>query len=182
MLVQNVSILGGFVGVNFACDPCDGSEPPTNGRIEHNTIVGTFDNGILIANSTNASIEQNTIAGAGFAAIQLGFSPSTTVSGVTVHKNTVVGNTDDGILVHRGATGNTLSHNTVVGNGDNGIAVWSGASNSATSTSNTITKNEAVLNGDGVSFFDLFHDGGSSPNAWVNNTCITKLGADIPAC
>ena len=84
----------------------------------------------------------------------------------------------DGILVHRGATGNTISKNTVVGSADDGISVIRGATSPADSKFNTIKDNVSVLN-DGV---DLKHDAGSSPNTWDKNTCQTKsqpAGGDI---
>jgi len=43
------------------------------------------------------------------------------------------------------------------------------------STANKIKHNIATGNGD----VDMFHDEGSSPNEWINNTCNTSGGTDI---
>ena len=151
VLVRGVSILGGFVGVNFACDgTCLGLEAPTNGVIRNNTIVGTTDNGILIANSTDATVYRNTISGAGFAGIQVGFrttTPAATgpgpdavgVRGVTVSRNKVSGTIGDGILVFRGAHDNTISRNTITGSTSDGLRLLA--------DDNTVAKNKSNENG-----------------------------------
>ena len=69
-----------------------------------------------------------------------------------------------------------VSDNTVTDNGWHGIRLGSG------STGNQVSDNTATGNGDGISFFDLFHDASSTPNTWEDNTCGTKSGADIPLC
>jgi len=58
--VSDVFVHGGFVGVNFACDLCDGTEPLTNGVVKDSTFLHNF-NGILIANSDDAKIKNNLI-------------------------------------------------------------------------------------------------------------------------
>ena len=60
--IKNVDVDGGNIGVNFACGDCDGTEAPTNGKIEHSTFTGQII-GILIANSTKAELKENHISG-----------------------------------------------------------------------------------------------------------------------
>lgn len=122
--VDNVAIVGGFVGVNFACSgACSGPEPPTNGTIINSTICSTTDNGVLIANSTNARVEWNVIAGAGFGGIQIGFRKANPVTGARVFGNVVTGTNGDGILLTRGSSGNHVLNNTVTGSTGGGIVV-----------------------------------------------------------
>ena len=59
-VVTQANVLSGFVGVNFACDLCDGTEAPTNGVVKDSTFSNNF-NGVLVANSTNASVRNNVI-------------------------------------------------------------------------------------------------------------------------
>lgn len=89
--------------------------------------------------------------------------------------NNVHDNGRDGIRFINGDNSH-VSDNTVTTNGWHGIRLGS------SSTGNKVSDNTATGNGDGVNYFDLFHDATSTPNAWSDNTCGTKSGADIPPC
>jgi len=92
-----------------------------------------------------------------------------------ISRNYLHDNGRDGIRFLNGDNSH-VSDNTVTDNGWHGIRLGSG------STGNQVSDNTATGNGDGISFFDLFHDASSTPNTWEDNTCGTKSGADIPLC
>lgn len=63
VIISNVLVHGGFVGVNFACKDtpgfdCLGLEPPTNGVVKDSTFLHNF-NAILIAHSVDTDIANN---------------------------------------------------------------------------------------------------------------------------
>ncbi len=103
------------------------------------------------------------------------FSGTGVVTHSLIYHNRSRDNGRDGIRLLDGDKSSVRS-NTVDNNVWHGIRLGSG------STKNNVWNNTSIGNGDGAAFFDLFHDGASSPNSWENNTCGTKSGADIPAC
>ena len=142
--VLRADVDSGFVGVNFACDLCDGTEPPTNGKVVNSSFDGTFI-GVLIANSTDAKIVNNEIGlvtpgvlGFGFIpprGIRVDFLPNSgtkfinnkissyafgiladDLSGSNIHGNTATGNSVDGIRLRGGSAGNNVTGNTATGN------------------------------------------------------------------
>ncbi|MCH8029491.1 MAG: right-handed parallel beta-helix repeat-containing protein [Candidatus Dadabacteria bacterium] len=173
--VDNVHIVGGFVGVNFACsDPCGDPvpEPPTNGIIKHSTISGTTDNGVLLANTTHAIIDGNVIAGAGFAGIQVGFRAVNPVTGVQIFNNVVTGTVlapiGHGIALARGSSGSTVKNNIVTGNGTDGIFAGTIVGTGGSTGGNTIDHN--VSNGN--TGFGYVDDGtGFAVNVFFQNEC-----------
>ena len=165
--VDKVHVIGGFVGVNFACSgACAGPEPPTNGVVKNSTISGTTDNGVLLANTTDAEIKKNVIAGAGFGGIQIGFRAANPVTGVKVSKNVVTGTAGDGILLSRGSSGSTVEKNTVTGSTGDGIAIVTLAPGGS-SSGNTIKGN--ISNGNGG--FGYLDDGLGGGNVFTKNEC-----------
>ncbi len=193
--VQSVDVQGGFVGVNFACDVCDGTELPTNGEVKFSTIHGAFI-GVFLANTTSARVVRNHISGGvslpDFGGIdskgilgQVTPKQPLEIDGFTVVTNAVI----DGNHVHDndgfgikldGVTDSVVKNNQVHVNAEDGIALFvaTDPNPDVISTGNDITDNAATGNGG----FDLFHDGGSTGNTWTGNTCGTKSGGDIPAC
>lgn len=193
VIVHSVHVDGGFIGVNFACGTCDGTELPTNGRVEDSTFTNNGF-GVLIANSTDARITSNRISGASSfcdfcgnidigAGIRL--SDFLVVTGSRISKNVVIGsavgikvapsndiriwdndvnaNTAEGILLSD-TDDSRIERNRVHLNGGDGISLTSG------STGNRIRRNQATGNGG----TDIFHDVTSTPNTWVGNTCVTS--------
>ncbi len=207
--VKGVTVVGGFVGVNFACGSCDGTEPKTNGKVEKSIFVRTFI-GVLVANSDDATIKNNIMADgvtvicpAGFCAavpitldakgISIG-GFGIPITGTNVIKNELFNNDGLGLRAIDADTMN-IRDNHVHSNTGDGILLDDG-------DTSTISKNRVTNNGgDGISLTagsignaitknraddntgtDLIHDVGSSPNTWTLNSCVTKSGADIPAC
>lgn len=205
--VSNVDVDGGFIGVNFACGSCDGTEAPTNGVVRGSTLANNRI-GVLIANSTDATIQGNEITGADAdffsAAIRIGFLPNAdtriagnelhgntigifvAVSGIptfdmTIENNHVHDNIRDGMVLLN-LHDSEISGNLVEDNGGHGIALFD-------STDNEVTGNTALGNGGFFSTlvifkiggtFDMFqHDPSSIPNTWSGNTCGTSLGTGI---
>ena len=129
--VENVDVHGGFIGVNFACGDCDGSEDPTNGVIKQSTFTGNVI-GILIANSTDALVKANHVSdtvdlqaadnpfgnfiiGSKGISVDSDFGAGNTVSGVVIKENHVHDSESIGIRV-KAAGGSTTSDITVDGN------------------------------------------------------------------
>jgi len=173
--VIDVSIIGGFVGINFACGVCDGSELPTNGTIKRCTISDTGDNGILLANTTNALVTNNVISGAAFGGIQLGFDTTTPVTDVQVVKNVIIGTSfggafGAGILLIRGAFGNTIRNNVILDSAGNGITVDEAA---LEPFDNTIRNNISNAN-TGFGYSDNTTDSGTAgtENTYELNSCL----------
>lgn len=129
-----------------------------------------------------------------------GSNGSATLTDTRVTENEVFNNDRYAILVYNAKTAVVNSHiseNYVHDNGRDGIRFidgdnslvsdnivtnngWHGIRLGSSSTGNQVSDNTATGNGDGVTYFDLFHDASSSPNFWDNNTYGTKSGADIP--
>ncbi len=109
-------------------------------------------------------------------------SPSL-VTGVKIMRNHIHDNDGFGIKLD-GVTNSEVKGNEVHVNTEDGIALFvaTDPTPDVASTGNEIKDNVATGNGDGATSFDLSHDGGSSPNTWEDNQCVTKAGADIPAC
>lgn len=191
--VKKVDVDGGFIGVNFACGTCDGTEAPSNGVVKNSSFTDNFI-GVEIANSTDAEIKENKISGAAFAGIEIDFLVNIgtkiskneifdsggfmdfgfgiivafPTSDLEIKKNYVHDNFSDGILL-KNVDDSKISKNTVKDNGGDGVSLESG------STGNEIKKNTATGNDD----TDMMHDGTSTPNTWTINTCGTSSGADI---
>ena len=173
VVVDHVHIVGGFVGVNFACSgPCAGPEPPTNGVVTSSTISGTTDNGVLLANTTNATIEGNMIAGAAFAGIQVGFRTENPVTGAKIISNLVTGTGAGGfgagIALARGSSGSTVRGNLVTGSVGAGVFVGVVPGPGGSSSGNTIEQN--VSNGNtGFGYFD--GTAAAAANVFIGNEC-----------
>jgi parallel beta-helix repeat protein len=179
--VENVDVDGGWIGVNFACDDCDGSELPTNGVVKDSTFEDNGLFGVFIANSTDATIEGNEIIDTGLFGIYVGSEISTGLTGITVKgnevsgigifhgivlnivdssyvlQNHVSGSGTDGIALYGGSSYNQVSENEVSGSGRYGISLRGGASN------NLVKENEVSVSGTA----DL-HDVGTD-NTWEEN-------------
>lgn len=162
--VKNVHVDGGFIGVNFACGSCDGSEAPTNGVVKESSFANNFI-GVLIANSTDANLEENEISGAVLWGIRIGFSGAVTVTGTEISEsdlhdnlvgifvavpgvptvgmkiteNSVHDNTFDGMALLN-LHDSEISENVVEDNGGHGIALFD-------STDNEVAENTALGNG-----------------------------------
>ncbi|MBI2607552.1 MAG: right-handed parallel beta-helix repeat-containing protein [Candidatus Doudnabacteria bacterium] len=205
--IKDLDIDGGFIGINFACFPCDGTpEAPTTGTVKNNLIKGAF-TGVLIANSDDAYVKNNTIRDG--VSVVCGFCGPLTIpargihvaflsnSGTKISGNEVFDN--DGIGIRASGDGTTtgleVSKNEVHDNASDGIQLHDaqvskiaknevkdnggdGISLLDGSAGNSVEKN--VVSGSGGS--DLLHDLTSSPNTWKKNTCGTSSGADIPPC
>ena len=187
VLVERVDVLGGFIGVNFACGDCDqaggGSEPPTNGEVKGSVFHGTVI-GVLIANSTDAEVDNNHMSGGvslppevhGFGPFTIDskgisadadFGSGTIVSGVKIEDNHVHDNDGLGIRL-KGVTTSVVEGNEVHTNTGHGIALV--GFDSTGSTGNAITDNISTGNGGE----DMFQDGDSSPNTWQSNQCVNS--------
>jgi len=166
--VQNVHVVGGSVGVNFACAPCPDTTGPTNGVIKDSTFINNG-NGILLADTTSAKVKNNVVSGSSGSAILVGlkcFVPVfPTITNVEISGNVVSNNLSNGILLCK-ADGNKVKENVLTGNIGNGIELMD-------SDTNKIEKNIAL----GNTLDDMKQDGGSSGNTWKKNTCITKTDA-----
>ena len=171
VVVDHVHTVGGFVGVNFACTACDGSEPPTNGVVKYSSISGTFDNGVLLANTTEARVEHNVIAGAGFVGIQVGFIVATPVTGAEIVQNVVTGVANapnppnHGIALTRGSSGSTVKENIVTGSLGDGVFI--GVLGAGSSSGNTIEQNFS----NGNAGFGYLDDGSGAANVFIGNDC-----------
>ncbi len=177
--VNNVDVHGGFGAVDISCILCDGTEAPTNGKITNSTFaethigVGIFNTSDLtISNNHFSNIVPTAACGFGFAIISVPFGAPRT--GIKIKDN----------FIHDNLTGIDLSDlvaaveikgNQIRDNSVFGIGLF--ANSGTPSTGNLIKDN--ITSGNGV---DLIHDISSSPNAWKNNSCETKDGADIPDC
>ena len=177
--VNNVDVHGGDTGVDISCILCDGTEAPTNGKITNSTFaethigVGIFNTSDLtISNNHLSNIVPTAACGFGFAIISVPFGAPRT--GIKIKDN----------FIHDNLTGIDLSDlvaaveikgNQIRDNSGFGIGLF--ANSGTPSTGNLIKDN--ITSGNGV---DLIHDISSSPNAWKNNSCETKDGADIPDC
>ena len=201
VVVSNVLVHGGFVGVNFACFPCPDPLGPTNGVVEDSTFLHNF-NGILIAHSTDATVKNNLVLDGDFSiggffttpkGINVDFSSNSGVkiennevfnfaqglrtqigahTGLEITKNFIHDNTADGMLLE-GLSGSEITDNNVVNNGGRGMAL------ELTSIGNEIKDNTSL----GNTVFDMEHDVSSSPNLWEDNNCLTRSSptGDIPA-
>lgn len=171
--VNNANVTGGFIGVNFACGLCDGTELPTNGLVNGSTFTDNSFTGVLIANSTDARIRSNKFTGAGFVGISVEFlaSPGIRISGnelsenfigifvaadsqptlnMKIEDNYVHNNILDGIVLLN-VHDSEISANVVDDNGGHGIALF----DSGHITSNSVTGNAASGNGFDISFLAI---------------------------
>jgi len=169
--VKNVHVVGGNVGVNFACSPCPDPDGPTNGVIINSTFVNNG-NGIFLAETTRAKVKNNVVTGSVGTAILVGLKcfvgSFPAVTNVKIFRNVVSGNQAAGITLCT-ADNSKVFRNRVTGNVGKGIRLL------GSSIDNKIKRNIAIGNTDD----DMFHDGSSTPNTWKKNTCGTSSGAEI---
>lgn len=206
VVVENVDVHGGFIGVNFACDLCNGTEPPTNGKVQFSTFTENVI-GVLIANSTNALVRENHVSDGVFLdlfggidakgiSVDSDFGAGNSVTGVVVKNNHVHDSEGIGIRV-KAVAATTTSDITVDGNlvHDNDLdGILLVDTDDSEITENLVNDN----GGDGIALTvgstgnditdngatgntgdDMFHDGGSTGNTWAANTCGTSSGAEV---
>ena len=200
--VKDVDVHGGFVGVNFACDVCNGLEDPTNGEVKDSVFHGTFI-GVFLANTTDAKVEDNhmsggvliscTVATCGFLfdlpskgilgqvtpKTPLANEGFTVVTNVTIEGNHVHDNDGFGIKLD-GVTDSEVKNNEVHVNAMDGIAlieITEGVDPDIPSTGNEIKDNTSTGNGG----FDISHDTNSTGNIWSGNTCESSSGTEAVA-
>jgi len=118
-----------------------------NNRVHDN--YGSGVNGIMILNSPNNKIINNTVYSNTTSGIRTYGSPSTgnEVAYNTVYNHTLSAGNSDGINC-QGANKLSIHHNTVYGNSDDGIDVWSCTYN--TVSYNTVSKNGGTGDGNGI--------------------------------
>ena len=125
---------------------------------------------IRLANVDGAKVRNAIVDGGYFGVLAVG-DPNVGDPGITmaiVVRNSVFTNATHGIFLDRTLESKIVG-NQVIDNGGIGIGLVNG------SIGNKIRLNTATGNDD----VDLFHDEGSSPNKWKNNTCGTSGGSDI---
>jgi len=125
---------------------------------------------IRLANVHDAKVKDVIVDGGYFGVLSLG-DPNLGDPGTAtelVVKNSVFTNTTHGIFLER-TTDSKIVGNQVHDNSGIGIGLVNG------SIGNKIRLNVVTGNGED----DMFHDEGSSPNKWINNTCGKSGGADI---
>ena len=190
--VQDSTFTNNFIGVLIANS--DGAV------LKGNEVEGAF-RGIRIGFAGNAAGVTGTVVNdnwvhdndhgivvwAGDLALGPGGDPgapaaSAATSDIVIIHNLVTDNATDGIVLVN-TDGSKVNHNVVTDNGGNGIAFLFGSTGNK-ALRNTATGNDAATTplfaGSGTA--DLFHDGTSTPNKWLKNTCGTKIGADINSC
>ena len=179
--VDNVDIHGGIEGVTVDCGTCDGSLPPTTGKIRNSTFTGTH-LGVVIWNTTDLTISNNHFSnivanefcGNGDAILSPGPSGPHPRTGIKFRNNFIHDNTA-GIGLLAVVAGAEIKGNQVRDNIAFGIVLHQ--RDGTPSTGNVIKNN--ITSGNGL---DLSHDGSSFSNTWKNNSCENKDGADIPEC
>ncbi len=108
---------------------------------------GGIQDGVPIANTGKAwildlTIDACTFTGNGVGALSTAPRSGIEVSNISGHRitrNTITGNTGNGILLRSGVTGTTVSGNTVTGN--SGYGIFESASSGNTVTGNTVSGN-----------------------------------------
>lgn len=184
--IRNIEVINGAVAVAFGFPQvCDTAQSPSNGEVLNSRFAGAYLSSIYVTCSTDVSIAGNDVAtnpqhGIGIVGEGPFFGA---VTGVLVDNNVVH---DSGLGIQfRGVTDSTATRNQVSNSQGWGIATTKSLGCDAPlpgwecfySTANLISDNIALDNSP-----DLFHDAGSTGNTWINNTCITKIGTDIPDC
>lgn len=133
-----------LVARNRVIDPGEGGIVMTGGS-DRNKIVRNE-----VSGATN--LGDRVTIGAGLDGSGIGIADSHDNG---IERNTVIGNTADGIAVNSGSTGTTITRNSASRNGDDGIHVEN--------PSSTLTANSAFLNGDlGIEAVPGVIDGGGN--------------------
>ena len=155
-------------GVFFICHSCTDSETPNSGKVRNSNISDNL-RGVSINHAERVVISENHFTGAtvitALEAGHLGPASDLEITRNFIHgalRGVVLHDVFDSLVAK-----NQVHDNTLIGISLTGISM-----------DNTIRNNITFGNGN----FDLTHQVTSTPNAWLNNTCETKSGADIPAC
>jgi hypothetical protein len=178
--VRNVNVHGYHRGLSVDCNSGHCLQAPNSGKIRNSNFFGGLQ-GVTIDATSNMRVTGNQIS----ACIDLDYFPCTglavafqgLVRNLRVENNYIHGMRNgidlNGIL-NEGTfvTDSIFSSNHIANNIDSGILVQHGV------TGNVIRDNILFDNGN----FDLDHDVDSTGNTWINNSCETKFGADIPDC
>ena len=184
--IRNIEVINGAVGVSFGFPQvCDTAQSPSNGEVLNSRFAGAHISSIYVTCSTDVRIAGNDVATNPQHGIAIvGEGPFFgAVTGLLVEDN-VVHDSSLGIQF-RGVTDSTATRNQVNDSLGWGIATTKSLGCDGPlpgwecfySTANLISDNVALGNSP-----DLYHDAGSTGNTWVNNTCVTKIGIDIPDC
>ena len=183
--INNIEVRDGTIGIAFGfTNVCDTAQSPSNGEVLNSTFTKVNFAGIYLNCSTNVRIANNQISGmiegAGVDADAPFFGA---ITGLLIENNTIQDGTTG--VVFSGATDSVITNNTVTDNQNWGIFMESSEGcrvpapgwDCFYTTGNLVRGNTTSGNTP-----DLMHDTGSTGNTWVNNSCITKDGADIPEC
>jgi len=182
--------------------------PGTNDNVIAGNIIGTDASGTLARGNGFGGIfidgaSDNTVGGLTAATknvISGNGASAVKIAGVNATGNSILGNhigtditgsiglanTEDGILIHNGASNNAIggiangSRNIISGNGGNGISISGSATTGNSIRGNSITGNTGLgvdFNNDGVTFNDI-DDADVGPNNLQNWAVLTSASID----
>jgi len=180
--VRNITSSGGMVAIGF----CNSLSIPHYAEV----LDSNFSNvaiGVWIPCTNNTLIAGNIFTDCNNA-VQGDAPFAGAIKGLRVENNVATTSVSPALGIQfRGVTQSTVLNNTVTGHDAWGITIGRSLGcidpinnpgwDCFYSTDNLIGGNVALDNGT-----DLFHDAGSTPNSWQNNTCFTTEGADITPC
>jgi len=166
VLVNEVDIAGGFIGVSFFS--VGGAGDPTTGRVQNCTMDGCYSSAVLLGSTNDAKVLNNEMSGCSVG-MQVYFLTNELsgiqISGNYIHDNAggiatqnitdssitgnyVQDNTFYGINLNAGTEACRVAGNTITGNGFRGLVLTNGAND------NRITDNEVSDNGlEGITLF-----------------------------
>lgn len=183
--VNNIEVRDGTIGVAFGfAFVCDAAQSASNGEVLNSMFTRVNSAAVYLNCSTDVRIANNDISGMiEVAAIDAVAPFFGAITGLLIENNTI----HDGSvgIVFGGATYSIISNNIVTDNQRHGIGMGESEGCKVPApgwdcfftTANIIRDNVALGNSP-----DLMHDAGSTGNTWLNNTCVTKDGIDIPDC
>jgi parallel beta-helix repeat protein len=172
--VQGVDVQGFYYGVRFFCSTCAIPSTPNSGSVKDSTFSNNYIAVSLIA-AANVTVAGNRITDAGTSQGSgggIGTEPSFGPARDLRIVDNTVSESMRGVFLGD-VTGSWVSGNVLLNNVYEGIALYTEVG--AGSRGNKIASNTALRNG-----LDVFHDGASVPNIWVDNVCQTRYPDDIP--
>jgi len=180
--VDNIVVVSGGVGVDFGeGDACGGESINNGGTVTNSKFIDLNTAGVLIQCSNNTLIQGNEFIRNEFGILAYGHDFGN-IKSVTIEDNYI----HDGFqgIAFYGVTESIINNNIIQNSGWHGI--WMNQCHTCElgiqpnpfySTGNTISNN--IVTGNSI---DLAHHEQAVGNTWINNTCQTKEGDEIPEC
>lgn len=173
-VIDNIEVNGGAVGSMIA-----GEISGTDATIINSRFIHTIHSAVLVYQTDNSTIADNEFLRS---PINIEELTQGEITGITIEDN-LIADWGTGIMF-RGGSGSTIQGNLIRAHTSHGIFMDADMFCPPTPTPDCFYATDNLITGNVVTgnSIDLAHHPNALGNTWTDNTCLTKEGAEIPAC